>query len=132
MGHFLAEQRYGVNANCQAEQTDANGFGIFYCPNPPALTNHPHIDVLEDFIPTLQSDQFRWIPKGLMLDLIDDGEPVNFTHVDDQVIGYTIQNIFAALQSDISTPQQYRARLLQQNNNNQQVEINALFTSYGY
>ena len=132
MGHFLGDQRYSVNANEQAEQTDANGFGIFYYPNPPALTNHPHIDVLENYNPNLGTDPFHWIPKGLMLDLIDNGEPFSTT-VNDNVNGYTIQQIFAALQSDINSLSQYEARLLQQNPTNPtNNQINTLFTSYGY
>jgi hypothetical protein len=56
MGHFLADQQYGVNAYCQAEQTDAGGNGIFYCPN---LSNYPDIDILEYHTPGLLSDAFH-------------------------------------------------------------------------
>jgi hypothetical protein len=126
MGHFLADQRYGVNANCQTEQLTS------YCPNPPALTSHPHIDVLENYVPTLQADPFRWIPKGLMLDLMDNTIEPAQTLVNDQVFGYTIQQIFAALQSDITTVPAYRARLIQQNPGNQTAQVTNLFASYNY
>ena len=125
MGHFLADQRYGITASCQIEQ---NG-GLECCNN--NYTGHPHIDVLENFIHPLVSDQFQWIPKGLFWDLMDNGEPP-FTMINDQVSGYTIQQIFAAYQPDVTTLQQYRDRLLQQNNNNQQTQILNLFQSYGY
>ena len=131
IGHFLADQRYGVNASCTSEQTGANGFGIDFCPNSPFFTIHPHIDVLEQFNPNLASDPFRWIPKGLMEDLMDNTNETRPPQaVNDAIGGYTIQQIFNALQSDIQSPQQYRDRFLQQNGFNQQV-IN-LFIEYHY
>jgi hypothetical protein len=82
--------------------------------------------------PNLQTDPFRWMPKGLMYDLMDNGEPPA-THVNDVVSGYTIAQIFAALQSDVTTVSQYKARLLQQNPGNPtNANLNALFTSYGF
>ena len=128
IGHFLADQRYGVNASCQIEQ---NGSPYYYCNY--NFTGHPHIDVLENFIPNLQSDPFKWIPKGLMYDLIDNAENFTVTGVNDQVSGYTIQQIFSALQSNVSTIAQYKARLLSQNPTNPtNTYLNSLFTSYGY
>ena len=63
---------------------------------------------------------------------MDNGEPTN-TLVNDQVSGYTIGQIFAALQSDVTTVSQYKARLLQQNSGNTiNGNLNALFTSYGF
>jgi hypothetical protein len=60
-------------------------------------------------------------------------ENYSITKVTDQVSGYTIQKIFAALQSDVSSIPQFKARLLQQNPNNPtNGQITALFTSYGY
>ena len=69
-----------------------------------------------------------------MEDLIDDAEPLSFTHVNDNVSGITITQIFAALQSDVTTLAQYKARLLQQIGANQTTttNINNLFASYGY
>ena len=61
---FWAEQRYGVLGSCQFEQKG----GFSYCPGGSV---HPHIDVLEAFDPNLAADPFRWIPKGLMQDLMD-------------------------------------------------------------
>jgi len=127
IGHFLAEQRYGTTARCQQEQYPG---GAICCNT--NYTGHPHTDVLENFNPNLQSDPFRWIPKGLMYDLMDNAEP-GATLVNDQVSGYTIQQIFTALQSDVSNMAQYRARLLSQNPGNPtNVNLNALFASYGY
>jgi hypothetical protein len=128
MEHFLAEQRYGTNANSQTEQTGNTFFA--------GGVAHPHINVLEGFIPNLTADPFRWIPKGLMQDLMDNGE-VFGTGVNDQVSGFTISQIFNAIQSDIATVQQYRARFITQNPNpitnpNQSTQITALFVSYNY
>lgn len=76
---------------------------------------------------------FYWIPKGLMEDLMDNGEPTATTKVNDLVSGYTINQIFTALQSDVTSLSQYKARLLQQNpGNTSNNNLNALFTSYGY
>jgi len=125
MEHFLSDQQYGTLASCQSEQ-----LGYVFCPG--SYTGHPDIDVLEYFFPNSPTDPFKWIPKGLMWDLMDNGEPTYFTQVNDQVSGYTIQQIFAAYQSDVTTMQQFRDRLLQQNNYNQQTQIMNLFQSYGY
>ena len=128
---FLAEQRYGTLGSCPAEQVG----GFDYCPNPPTNTAHPNIDVLEAFNPDLGSDPFKWIPKGLMQDLMDN-TPGEFV-VSDPVSGFTIPQIFNALQSDVTTVQQYRARLILQNPNtkanpNLSTQITTLFTSYHY
>ncbi len=126
MGHFLAEQRYGITASCQNEQ-----IGNFtFCNN--NFTGHPHLDVLENFVPTLQADPFKWIPKGLMRDLMDNTTEPSQTLVNDQVINYSIQQIFAALQSDITSVSGYKARLIQQNPGNQTTQVTNLFASYNY
>jgi|SRR6185437_7438473 len=126
MGHFLADQRYGVNASCHIEQP-----GHTFCPNG---TNHPHIDVLENFNPNLETDPFRWIPKGLMEDMMDNTP--NETIVNDQVTGFTIGTLFNALQSDVSTVQQYRARIKSQNpvlpGGTTTTQLDNLFASYLY
>jgi len=125
MGFYLANLKYNVEPGstkgdcCLAVQD--NGF-----------VSNDGI-ALENFNPNLSSDKFHWIPKGLMLDLIDIGEPTATTKVNDQVSGYTIQQIFGALQSDITSISQYKARLLQQNQSNPtNIYINPLFVSYGY
>ena len=132
MGHFLADQQYGVSSSCHAEQTDANGFGIAFCPNPPTNTDHANILVLENFNPTLSSDPFRWIPKGLMEDMMDIGEPTSTYPVNDQVSGFSIAQLFNALQSDISSVTAYKTRIIQQNPGNQTTQVGNLFSSYNY
>ena len=78
---------------------------------------------------------FNWIPKGLMYDLMDNRNDNNAVptgvQLNDVVTGYTIKQIFNALQSDITTLQQYRVRLLNQNTNNP-AGVTSIFTFYGY
>ncbi len=128
MGHYLADKTYLTQASCQTEQkngsTWCNGNG----------TNHPHLDVEENFNPNLSNDPFHWIPQGLFYDLWDNRNDFTFdpTMVNDQVFGYTNRQMFNAFQSDVYSLQDYRIRLLQQNNNNQSAEIINLFSQYHY
>ena len=122
MGHFLADQRYGTSASSQIEQpgnTFFTGGGA-----------HPHIDVLEAFNPNLTSDPFNWIPKGLMEDLIDATNETN--PITDNVSGFTISQLFNALQSDVTTLQLYRARIISQNPSISTINITNLFGQYHY
>jgi hypothetical protein len=124
MGHFLADQRYDVHGSCQSEQSG----GISYCFPDFA---QPHIAVLENFDPNFTPDSFRWIPKGLMEDLIDNTQNET-SPVIDNVNGFTIAQLFNALQSDVTSVQIYRARFIQQNLNNQTTNITNLFAQYHY
>jgi hypothetical protein len=126
MGHYMADIKYGVNGSCESEENQLN------CPNS-TKTAHPHIDVLETFDPGLLTYSFHWIPKGLMLDLMDNTPNETYgTGLPDQVSGYTNQQIFNALQSDVKSVGDFKARLLQQNNNSQQVQVDNLVQFYGY
>ena len=76
------------------------------------------------------NERYRWIPQGLPYDLFDaTGET---SPVIDNVAGYTNQQCFGALQSDIRSIPAFRDRLLQQNGNNQQAQVTNLFFRYGY
>jgi hypothetical protein len=82
------------------------------------------------------TDPFWWIPQGLYYDLIDNrndnnGAPVRVPLVDN-VVGYTNQQFFNALDNDITTLPAYRGRLLSENANNQIAGVNTIFTFYGY
>jgi hypothetical protein len=65
MGHFLADQRYGLNSS----QADEQHLG--YTNNNPIAGLSSHLNLLEDFNPNRTNDFFHWIPKGLMYDLMD-------------------------------------------------------------
>ena len=94
-----------------------------------------HLNLLEDFDPSRTGDPFRWIPKGLMYDLMDarNDNSVAFPRVllNDIVSGYTVAQLFNALQSDVNTLQQYHTRLSNQNTNNP-AGVNIIFSFYGY
>ncbi|HTJ47834.1 MAG TPA: hypothetical protein VL443_00160 [Cyclobacteriaceae bacterium] len=128
MGHYMADIKYGVNASCQSEQPKV----AYSCAS--NGTGHPHIDALEAFDPTTSEDVFHWIPKGLMMDLMDDtpGEIRPTFPVDDLVSGYTNQQFFNALDSDVRTVIDFKNRLLSENGNNQSIQVNTLFGDYGY
>lgn len=128
MGHFLEDQRYGVNSSCSDEgQT-------LYCPVYPTNPHHTHIEVLENFNPYFTSDPIHWIPIGLMEDLIDN-TPTE-TWVNDQVSGFTIAQIFNAYQNNVTTVQQYKTTLINQNptlpGGTTITQLNNLFSSYNY
>jgi hypothetical protein len=86
---------------------------------------------LEDFDPNWPFDPTRWMPLGVLHDMMDERVD-NIDLVDDNVAGYTQQKFFNALQSDVISIPLYKLRLLQQNNNNQQSNVDILFQSYNY
>ena len=50
----------------------------------------------------------------------------------DNVSGFNNYQFYQALQNDVNSLQDYKAKFLQQNNYLQQTEINELFNQYGY
>lgn len=109
--------RYSTNVSCQIEQ---NGGGVF-------CTDHAHIRVLETFSPNLQTDPFRWIPKGIFLDLNDNNSPPETAPVNDQVSEYSNQQMFSSIEGDVSSMQAYRNRLLAKYGGAQTTQVNNLF-----
>lgn len=90
-----------------------------------------NLAAIESFDPDLPNDVHRWIPEGLPYDLIDNRND-NFFPITDNVAGYTINQCYNALQTDVQSIPAFRDRLLQQNGNNQQLQVNQLFQQYGY
>ena len=89
-----------------------------------------YLNAIENHNPNATNVIWTWIPEGLPYDLIDvigENNPVI-----DNVAGYTNQQCFNALQSDVRSIPDFRIRLLQQNGNNQQLQVNALFNEYHY
>ena len=127
IGHIFADMQYNTHADCSSEQKGADGYGIPFCPDG---NNHPHLLVEENFNPNLSSDPFKWIPKGLFYDLFDVTNE-NFPIVD-QVSNYSNQMLFSAFQSSIYTLQDYKAKLIQLNPNNQTTQVTNLFNQYHY
>ena len=90
---------------------------------------------LEDFNPNrgVTLDPNRWLAKGLFHDMMDPaGNESPASNIVDNVSGFTNQKFYQALQNDVNSMSDYKARFLQQNNFSQQTQINALFTEYGY
>ena len=132
---FIFTNRHYGNANA----FETNGGAVFnasmqgrFWPNEPGL--NIYLNALENFNPNIDinTDVHRWIPQGLCYDLIDDRNDFPFPIINDEVVGYTVQECFNALQQDVRTIPAFKDRLLQQNANNQITRINTLFNDYHY
>ncbi len=90
---------------------------------------------MEDFNPAVTNDDFNWIPQGLYYDLTDDrNDNTSFPRrvlVNDNVSGYTNQQLFNAIDENTTTIVEYRTRLLQQTSNNP-IGVTQIFNFYGY
>jgi hypothetical protein len=89
-----------------------------------------YLNAIENHNPNNAADVYRWIPQGLLHDLLD--ATVETFPVIDNVSGYSAQQCFTALQSDVRSIPAFRDRLLQLNGNNQQVQVTDLFFRYDY
>ena len=137
IGQFFTDLRYGTNSSWDFNQdffyfnsTIQNSSGTIV-----ANTGlNSHVNLLEDYSPFRTNDVTWWIPYGVYYDLIDNRNDNNFVRVliDDQVTGYTNQQMFNALDNDINNPADYRVRLLNENNNNQINNLTLIFNRYGY
>jgi hypothetical protein len=135
-GNFLANARYGNKTSCVNIQKSQ----YFLAPTSSSCGGdyrsvaNPYLEALERFNPNLPGDPFNWIPKGIFHDLMDDTatEFTDLFTVDDQVSDFTNSQLFNAIEQDVRSPQTYRIRLLQQNNNWQVMGVNVLFKQYNY
>jgi hypothetical protein len=120
---------YGLNST---EFFAQSGAGDYF--NNRFITGSSHLNYLEDFSPFRTGDPFRWIPNGLFYDLLDDRNDRFFIRVDinDEVLNYTNQAFFNALDPDITNLRDYRVRLLTENANTQAPEVTQLFLRYGF
>ncbi len=93
-----------------------------------------HINEIEDFRPGVAINPFSWIPEGLFLDLIDDGARNEAFPVADNIGGFTNQQLFNALDNDVTSMPQYRARLLAETAAppGREAAVINLFAQYGY
>lgn len=123
LGPTVADVAYGIQSSPYLYQN----FGLVYLST---ATESSFIRAMERFDPNQPNDEVAWIPKGIMHDLRDSQVETNNFPVNDNVSNFTIPQIFNALQNDIVNPLQYRDRLMQQSGNNQQAQVNLLFTSY--
>jgi hypothetical protein len=138
MGRMMADNRYPASSSEQFNQ------GMFYRPDGNINDGgfliftglNPHINLIEDFNPFRTNDPFRWIPYGVYYDLIDNRNdqtvPSPRVLINDEVVGYSNNQFFDALDNDITSLPAFRARLLQENGNNQSTQVINLFAGYGY
>lgn len=91
-----------------------------------------NFSAIESFNPNRVADIWRWIPQGLPYNLWDNRNDNITTTLNDNVTGYTINQSFNALQPDVRSIPAFRDRLLLQNGNSQQLQVNQLFNAYNY
>lgn len=135
-GRILADRVYAGFSSAQFEQAFEYRNGtIWQFGSQVAITGlNAHVNLLEDFDPNRTFDPFFWIPQGIYYDMFDNRNDIQFNRVflDDQVVNYTNEQFFNALDNDITTLQQYRQRLLLENGNNQAAGVTTIFQFYGY
>ena len=138
MGHFLTNMKYGGGSVGWNAQGFFYGNGVIRQDGVDvAITGlNAHLNLLEDFSPLRGVDPFRWIPRGLYYDLLDNRNdnlqtPVRVPLVDD-VLNYSNESFFNALDADIRSLPNYRTRLLSENGNSQAGGVNTIFNFYGF
>ena len=129
IGHTIADAAYGTNASPAVIQYGSGQARWRY--NEDISGKSSYWAALEDYDPNWTPDPSRWMPIGVLHDLMDDRVEAGFPVIDN-VSGYSQQKFFNALQSDVISIPLYKARLLQQNNNNQQSNVDILFQSYNH
>ena len=135
MGQYLANKKWGLECTTFPEQgSDISNF-INIIDFVAGGGKSSKENFLEDFNPKrpLNLDPNRWLAKGLFNDMMDPaGIESPASTIVDNVSGFTNQQFFQALQNDVNSMLDYKAKFLQQNNFSQQTQINALFTEYGF
>jgi len=132
-GYVYSNRQYG-NGGSAAAVFIARMQSIEYS-NASIPNLNAYLAAIENHNPNNTGDVYRWIPQGLPYDLMDNRNELivnGFPNINDNVAGYTIPQIFNALQPDVRSIPAFRDRLLQQNGNNQAANVNLLFSQYAY
>lgn len=116
VGHFLTIQEFGINNRILS----LNAFENF---DP---WERPRGDGVDKFTGSWRG----WIPCGIMYDLMDTNADLVRAGFTDNVSGYSIRNIYDALDSSIESPQAFRDRLLSENGNRDEADVRKLFEAY--
>lgn len=128
-GKWYSEKHYG-NGGSVASSFFSRIQGLNFFNNTIENIN-ANFWAIESFNPNRSADIWRWIPQGLPYDLWDNRNDGGFPVID-AVNGFTINQKFNALQHDVRSITSFRDRLMQQNGNNQQIQVNQLFNEYNY
>jgi hypothetical protein len=118
VGLFLTIQEFGNNNNV----LPLNAFENF---DPRTRTNN----VAKSFYNTL-TGWTGWMPCGIMHDLTDTNPDIVRAGFIDNASGYSIKNIYDALDSGVESPQEFRDRLLRENENRDEADVRNLFEAY--
>ena len=135
MGHYLSNKKWGLECTTFPEQGTDNGnfVSVIYFSAGGGKSSKENF--LEDFNPkrNVTLDPNRWLAKGLFYDMIDPaGNESPASTIIDNVSGFTNQQFYQALQNDVNSMSDYKAKFLLQNNFSQQTQINELFSQYGF
>ncbi len=123
-GWVFSQDKYGARANRPVAVTEN------YTPLP--SPNNDDIVGLVGFIGGPVVGYRGWMPAGIMQDLTDNNADVVRPSFTDNANGYTTFSLFRALDSDVDSPQDFRNRLLQENSNRDQADVENLFEPYFY
>jgi hypothetical protein len=132
-GHYLADKKWKNYSTPFPEQGNLTEMiNLIYFSNQNNLSSHIHF--LESYDPHRQLDPNKWIPKGLLYDLIDPAHESfpQSNQIDDQVFGYSTKQIFDAMQPNIGSIDEFMHKLIQLDNNRQHAQTISLFKQYGY
>ncbi|GLB51402.1 hypothetical protein NBRC110019_04410 [Neptunitalea chrysea] len=119
IGYFLTLQEFGSTNGI----ISINGFENFDPVQKPS-----NADVVRYGTPIY--NWRGWIPAGIILDITDTQADWVRTGYRDNVSGYTYQNIYNAMDSDVTSPQKLRDRLLSENGNLDETDLRNLFEAY--
>ncbi|MEX0361176.1 MAG: hypothetical protein AB3N10_09335, partial [Allomuricauda sp.] len=114
--HFLVIQEFGNNNRILS-------LGAFENFDP---WERPRGDGVDKFTGSWRG----WMPCGIMHDLMDINTDLVRAGFTDDVTGYSIRNIYDALDSGIESPQAFRDRLLTENDNRDVDDVRELFEAY--
>lgn len=120
IGYFLAIQEFGNNNG----ELTLNAFENF---DP---RERPNNTIIGRYGNTNNIGWTGWIPGGIMQDLMDTNTDLVRTGFRDNASGYSIRNIYDALDSGVETPQAFRERLLRENSNRDEADVRDLFEAY--
>ncbi len=121
MGYYLTIQEFGTGNSVM----NKNVFEKF---EPKSVGDS------DDDIGTESTYWYGWIPAGIMNDLVDSKvdeirSSRSCTYYDN-VSGYSYEELFDALDKDVTTPQKFRDRLLSENDDLDEDDVNDLFEAY--